>query len=184
MNYNTIALRNILDNDSNSRHDQIWPDVWFRSNITKITHKCDTFDSVCEAHHNVLSVPLLKRTPQLAIDQLLYSQRLLVIPYEELKKDPIAQVRRALAFLGVPADEGRLECLRRYPDGPVLGLQRQASFYENGLVNIYIFFLFLSFLSERDKKERGYYSKWSAVSTVKLIWIKTANSFNPWRMNR
>ncbi|XP_069982109.1 sialate:O-sulfotransferase 1-like isoform X2 [Penaeus vannamei] len=66
---------------------------------------------------------------KLAIDQLLYSQRLLVIPYEELKKDPIAQVRRALAFLGVPADEGRLECLRRYPDGPVLGLQRQVDPY-------------------------------------------------------
>lgn len=83
---------------------------------------------MCEALHNVLSVPLLKRTPQLATDRLLYSQRLLVIPYEELKKDPIAQVRRALAFLGVPADEGRLECLRRYSEVPALGPQTQASF--------------------------------------------------------
>ncbi|XP_069969332.1 sialate:O-sulfotransferase 1-like isoform X2 [Penaeus vannamei] len=66
---------------------------------------------------------------KLATDRLLYSQRLLVIPYEELKKDSIAQVRRALAFLGVPADEGRLECLRRYPEGFRLGLQRQVDPY-------------------------------------------------------
>ncbi|XP_037779457.1 WSC domain-containing protein 1-like [Penaeus monodon] len=71
----------------------------------------------------------LTKWMKLAKDRLLYSQRLLVIPYEELQEDPMAQVRRALAFLGVPADEGRLACLRRHTEGLMLGLQRQVDPY-------------------------------------------------------
>ncbi|XP_037787882.1 WSC domain-containing protein 1-like [Penaeus monodon] len=71
----------------------------------------------------------LPRWTKLAKDRLLYSKRLLVIPYEELQKDPMTQVRRALAFLGVPADEGRLACLRRNSEGFALGLQRQVDPY-------------------------------------------------------
>ncbi|XP_037786866.1 WSC domain-containing protein 1-like [Penaeus monodon] len=71
----------------------------------------------------------LQRWTKLAKDRLLHSKRLLVIPYEELQEDPIAQVRRVLAFLGVPADEGRLACLRRNSEGFALGLQRQVDPY-------------------------------------------------------
>nr|XP_027232289.1 WSC domain-containing protein 1-like [Penaeus vannamei] len=66
---------------------------------------------------------------KLAKDRLSYSRRLLVVPYEELREDPIAQVRRALAFLGIPADEGRLACLQNHIQGPALGLQRQVDPY-------------------------------------------------------
>ncbi|XP_042873339.1 WSC domain-containing protein 1-like [Penaeus japonicus] len=66
---------------------------------------------------------------KLAKDRLLHSRRLLVIPYEKLQADPIAQVRKAIAFLGVPTAEARLACLRRHLDGPALGLQRQIDPY-------------------------------------------------------
>ncbi|XP_063612783.1 sialate:O-sulfotransferase 1-like [Penaeus indicus] len=66
---------------------------------------------------------------KLAKDRLLYSRRILVIPYEELREDPMAQVRRTLAFLGVPADEARLACLQNHLQGPGLGLQRQVDPY-------------------------------------------------------
>ncbi|XP_037790990.1 WSC domain-containing protein 1-like [Penaeus monodon] len=66
---------------------------------------------------------------KLARNRLLYSRRILVIPYEELREDPIAQVRRALAFLGVPADEARLACLQNHLKGPAMGLQRQVDPY-------------------------------------------------------
>nr|XP_027236645.1 WSC domain-containing protein 1-like [Penaeus vannamei] len=88
-----------------------------------------TYDSYFTENFNRHFDRQLQRWTKLAKDRLLHSRRLLVIPYEELKKDPIAQVRRALAFLGVPADEGRLECLRRYSEGPALGLQRQVDPY-------------------------------------------------------
>ncbi|XP_042892949.1 WSC domain-containing protein 1-like isoform X1 [Penaeus japonicus] len=71
----------------------------------------------------------ISRWTKLAADRLVYSRRLLVIPYEVLKADPIAQVRRALAFLGIPADEARLACLRHHSQGIALGLQRQADPY-------------------------------------------------------
>ncbi|XP_063585471.1 sialate:O-sulfotransferase 1-like [Penaeus indicus] len=71
----------------------------------------------------------LQRWTKLAMDRLLHSRRLLVIPYEELQKDPMAQVRRTLAFMGVPADEERLACLRRNSEGFALGLQRQIDPY-------------------------------------------------------
>ncbi|ROT85041.1 WSC domain-containing protein 1, partial [Penaeus vannamei] len=93
---------------------------WLR-NVTDDIYFTKEFDDLFDLN--------LREWTKLATDRLLYSQRLLVIPYEELKKDPIAQVRRALAFLGVPADEGRLECLRRYSEVPALGLQTQVDPY-------------------------------------------------------
>ncbi|XP_068220450.1 sialate:O-sulfotransferase 1-like [Palaemon carinicauda] len=65
------------------------------------------------------------RWTKIASDRLEYSKKLLIVPYEYLLEDPIAQVRRILKFLGVPEDRGRLECLSRHTQGPALGLQRK-----------------------------------------------------------
>lgn len=60
-----------------------------------------------------------------------------MIPYEELREDPIAQVRRALAFLGVPADEARLACLQNHLKGPAMGLQRQVAILNINLIRLH-----------------------------------------------
>ncbi|XP_064112414.1 sialate:O-sulfotransferase 1-like isoform X2 [Macrobrachium nipponense] len=64
-----------------------------------------------------------------AADRLTFSRKLLVVPYEYLLENPIAQVRRILRFLSVPEDEGRLACLSRHTEGPAKGLQRKVDPY-------------------------------------------------------
>lgn len=66
-----------------------------------------------------------RKWSEIAKSRLTFSRRLLVVPYEYLTADPIAYIRRILQFLGVPANEGRLSCLSKHLEGPVLGLQRE-----------------------------------------------------------
>ncbi|XP_050687508.1 WSC domain-containing protein 1-like isoform X5 [Eriocheir sinensis] len=55
---------------------------------------------------------------ELALDRLLWTEApLYVMHYERLVQEPIKELTALLAFLGVPWDEGRMECIASHLDG-------------------------------------------------------------------
>ncbi|CAL4094605.1 unnamed protein product [Meganyctiphanes norvegica] len=62
-------------------------------------------------------------------DRLLWSRKLLVVIYEELRQDPITQMHRILDFLGLQDDPSRMACLAKHLDGRVKGGQREIDPY-------------------------------------------------------
>ena len=45
------------------------------------------------------------------------SENLLVIFYENLKRNPLKEIRKMLHFYKFPIDEGRLKCLQTHLEG-------------------------------------------------------------------
>ncbi len=43
------------------------------------------------------------------------NNKLLIVHYERLKEDTLAELRRILSFLQIPVNEDRLECIAKYP---------------------------------------------------------------------
>ncbi len=51
----------------------------------------------------------------LALDTLSLTSELLVVHYEDMREDPLAQMERALRFLKLPTNKDRFDCVRRFP---------------------------------------------------------------------
>ncbi|RXG59628.1 hypothetical protein Avbf_04971 [Armadillidium vulgare] len=49
---------------------------------------------------------------------LLWTKNLLVVFYEDLKENPLQELRRMLDFLEVKEDEKRISCLKKHMKGP------------------------------------------------------------------
>lgn len=47
----------------------------------------------------------------MAVNWTLYANELLIVHYEDVKKDPLPELRRILKFLELPVDEARLACI-------------------------------------------------------------------------
>ena len=47
-----------------------------------------------------------------AVNWTQHSSELLIVHYEQLKEDPLPQLRRVLRFLRLPVDERRLACIQ------------------------------------------------------------------------
>jgi len=70
----------------------------------------------------------LSRWKSLVNSCLTKAKRLLVIYYEDLKEDPVGNVRKMLNFLNYEVDEQRLACLAKTLDGPVKKNQSTTDF--------------------------------------------------------
>ncbi|XP_066942868.1 sialate:O-sulfotransferase 1-like [Macrobrachium rosenbergii] len=94
-------------------------------NVTEDSYKADAFRKFVKT--------CITQWTKVAVERLKFSRKLLVVPYEYLLENPIAQVRRILRFLSVPANEGRLACLSKHTVGPAKGLQRKVDPYTTEL---------------------------------------------------
>ncbi|CAL4097804.1 unnamed protein product, partial [Meganyctiphanes norvegica] len=102
-------------NFKNARTDSFF---W---NVNNKTYSTPAF------HKFVTSV--IPKWKEVAEDRLIWSKRLLVVAYEELREYPLPTLERILEFLQQPMDGRRMECLTRHLDGPAKGQQRQIDPY-------------------------------------------------------